>query len=524
MIMWPSLHTLLIRGCAVALTLVTSTVVLPNQAQAQAGLKEALQRLDRDGDGELDTEEITSQSRPFLERIARARRMSMDREYDLQEWQDAARAYFAIQNGVEERRVRPEREGAIQGFAPARDAVVIPEFGLADVKYPYTEEDLREARRTLYRSDRNKDGYLDRDEARDAEWTHADPFSSDLDGDDRLSRLELAQRYARRRLLQNSSQELLERFLVERQGRDRRDWRRDDEDETDWRWWRRGGSESWLSGSIMQRFDSNRDGQLTEDEAVDLGVAFGSIDIDRNGTLSRSELLQHVMALQKATGADAGLGIPGWFYERDLDRDGQVAMAEYTDQWDDLAYETFARLDMNDDGLITQSEVLQSKSLMGGSFSNETAEMLPPQRTVISEIEIKDDLWIRDLDVVVSITHTRTGHLDAYLTGPEGQRIELFTDVGGDGDNFDGTRFDDQADRPIFKHQAPFEGSYQPEGRARGEAGLSEFTGKNAKGVWQLVIRGTRSERFGMLHRWSLVIQPEERDQLDTASTSALVE
>ena len=40
---------------------------------------------------------------------------------------------------------------------------------------------------------------------------------------------------------------------------------------------------------------------------------------------------------------------------------------------------------------------------------------------------------------------------------------------------------------------------------------LSHYNGKNAKGVWELVIRGSRSDRFGMLHYWGLNIRPEEK-------------
>lgn len=499
-----------VRSLAIMLLACVGSCLSTTQAYAQAGLMEALQRLDRDGDGELDREEITAQSRPFLERIAKSRRLSMDREHSLKTWQEAARAHFAIQNGIEGREVEPMREGAIRGFGNDREQPVVPEFGLAEIKYPYTESDLREARRTLYRHDENDDGYLSREEARDADWTHSDPFEMDLDKDDRLSRLELAQRFARRRLLQGTSSELLQQYLRDRERDNNEDWRRGESSDDDRRRWWRGGSETWLTGSIMERFDANRDGQLTEEEAVLLGVSFGKLDIDRDGFVSRRELQEHVISLQEAAGGDAALGIPGWFYERDTDRDGQVSMAEFAPEWSEESLAEFARLDRNEDGLITKQEVLESKSMMGGSFANETAEVLPPQRTIISEIEIKEDLWIRDLDVMLSLTHTRTGQLDGYLTGPDGQRIELFTEVGGDGDNFVDTRFDDQAEQLIVKSRPPFEGGHKPEGLIRGEAGLSAFDGTNAKGVWQLVIRGTRSERFGMLHRWSLMIQPEE--------------
>ena len=43
---------------------------------------------------------------------------------------------------------------------------------------------------------------------------------------------------------------------------------------------------------------------------------------------------------------------------------------------------------------------------------------------------------------------------------------------------------------------------------------MSHFNGKSVKGVWQLVIRGTRNERFGMLHHWGLFVRPIE-DMLD---------
>ena len=89
--------------------------------------------------------------------------------------------------------------------------VLVPEFGLPEVKYPYTRDDIREAERTLRRYDDDEDGYIDRDEARYARWTHIPPFHSDLNKDDRLSKMELGQRYARRRLLDDAADELVQK-------------------------------------------------------------------------------------------------------------------------------------------------------------------------------------------------------------------------------------------------------------------------------------------------------------------------
>jgi hypothetical protein len=97
------------------------------------------------------------------------------------------------------------------------------------------------------------------------------------------------------------------------------------------------------------------------------------------------------------------------------------------------------------------------------------------------------------------------------LTGPDGQRIELFTEIGGSDDHFEETVFDDQSKFPITKARAPFQGTFTPEALLKRQPSLSHFNGKSVKGVWQLVIRASRSERFGMLHRWSLIVTPMDQ-------------
>lgn len=44
------------------------------------------------------------------------------------------------------------------------------------------------------------------------------------------------------------------------------------------------------------------------------------------------------------------------------------------------------------------------------------------------------------------------------------------------------------------------------------------------KGIWQLVIRGSRSDRFGMLHSWGLTVTPEETDIRDAVLVVEAVE
>ncbi|WP_147871413.1 proprotein convertase P-domain-containing protein [Stieleria maiorica] len=506
----PAVCLICLIVCAVAHTLDATT------AHAQAGLRESLDLLDRNENGYIEPEEITTLSRPYFERIAEARRMSLDRPNRIENWQEAARIYHALKNGVAGERVRASRDRAVKDFRPQDEDPVVPEFGLSEVKYPYQHQDLEEADETLERYDRDRDGYLSRYEASRARWTHRDPFSMDLNKDDQLSRLELAQRYARRRMLSDESDELRQR--ARRTGMGVRRSEKESEDDRRRRerseWWRSGGDRFWLTAAVLGRFDANRNGRLELEETIDLGLPTGAIDADQNGELSRDELFAYFKNLQDQTG-DLMEGLPGWFYELDVNRDKQVDLTEFATELTDARVAEFVALDANRDGLLAPEEVLASKSMMGGRFENRDAEILPPKKTIVSEIDIPENFLVADLNLQLSLTHTNVSGLDAYLTGPDGTRIELFTQIGGRDDHFDNTVFDDQASTPIVKARPPFEGSFQPEGLTKRQPSLSAFNGKSIHGVWQLTIRCSRSDRFGMLHRWSLIARPDEESLLD---------
>ncbi|TWT84838.1 EF hand [Planctomycetes bacterium CA13] len=476
---------------------------------AQSGLRDSLDRLDTNGNGLIEPNEVTPLARPYLERITRARRMSLDRPNPIDKLQEAARIYFALQNGVSRREVElGTQSGTVLPFGPDPGEPLVPDFGLAEIKYPYTEADLSEADRTLRRSDRNRDGFIDRQEARRADWTHRDPFEEDVDNDGRLSRLELGQRYARRRLLSGESDELIQK--ARRAGNDIRPSQPEQERRRDAsQWFRMRGTGYRLTSDILGRFDLNKNGRLESHEVLTLGLPTTQIDVNLDGELSRDELHAFLTEIQTELGSEAE-GIPGWFYELDVDEDGQVSMMEFTSEWSDERLQEFTSLDQNEDGLLTATEVSLSKAMVGGAYKNTTAEPLPPGRTIISEIEVTEDFLIGDLNLQLSITHSSVSSLDAFLTGPDGQRIELFTEIGGGDDNFDNTIFDDQSRYPVTKARPPYRGTFLPEGVAKRQPGLSAFNGKNIQGVWQLVIRGTRNERFGMLHNWSLIVRPME--------------
>ena len=492
--------------CFAALILALS--VNDNQVFGQAGLRDALAKMDRNENGHIDPDEVTPLSRPFLERILQNRNRWWENPFRepirIERILDAARRHYAQANGVDGRDVQPRGENSVREFGIDEDQPIIPDFGLARIRFPYISDDLQLAERIIGEYDEDGDGFIDRKEASRHRWTHRNPFADDIDKDNRISKLELTQRYARRRLLREDAEEFWQR---DRRGAGEIDWSQKEEDPN--QWWRRGGKTTWLTASMMGRFDSNRNGRLEEDEVARTGIPMGSLDLDSDGEVTRDELHVLVTQMQNEAG-DTTEGLPGWFYEKDMNRDNQIAMSEFAEELSVARREEFQTIDVNGDGFLTVQEVVQSALVAGGSYRNEKAEVMPPRRTIISEIEVEDDFIVADLNVQISVTHSNVDQLDAYLTGPEGQRVELFTQVGGSGDHFDGTVFDDQTETPVAKAKPPFKGTYRPEAIDKKQPGLGSFNGKSVMGVWQLVIRGTRSDRFGMLHSWGITAKPAE--------------
>ena len=132
--------------------------------------------------------------------------------------------------------------------------------------------------------------------------------------------------------------------------------------------------------------------------------------------------------------------------------------------------------------------------------STDVPKQIRDRSTVSSTITVPDSFTIRDLDVQLNLTHTFNADLTAYLVGPDGTRVQLFAKVGGGGDNFTGTIFDDEAATPITGGLAPFSDRFRP------QASLTAFDGKSADGVWTLEITDDARKDTGTLNSWSLHI------------------
>ena len=112
-------------------------------------------------------------------------------------------------------------------------------------------------------------------------------------------------------------------------------------------------------------------------------------------------------------------------------------------------------------------EPLEERQLLSvvTSFTNNTPQAIKDRGTITSAITVPAGYLIST--VTLDITHTRDEDLDVFLIGPDRTRVELFTDVGGTGDNFTSTTLDDRTDLKIAKVFRPVHRDLPPGGLPR---------------------------------------------------------
>lgn len=211
-----------------------------------------------------------------------------------------------------------------------------------------------------------------------------------------------------------------------------------------------------------------------------------------------SVLNEHVVTIDSPTasirGQDFGQGKNDRFYAQvfhDNNSDGNFDTAEAP-----LPGRT-VYLDANDNGVFEAPQVT--------TLANTTAVPVPDETTQTSTITVSGVAGeILDVNVQVNIATTWAADVDLFLVHPDGTRIELFTDVGGSGDNFVDTILDDSAALSILSGIAPFTGTFRPEGV------LGVVNGKTPNGIWTLEIRDDAGGDVTALIEWELILTAGE--------------
>ena len=260
----------------------------------------------------------------------------------------------------------------------------------------------RAEKETLPRYDRDKDGFLSFDEAKDGKW---DPpvVDSDLDKDGRLSRFELYERYAKMMNLppktsvvysaaaSGSAAKPAEASSTAKELEQLAEYAR----------------------GLLNRYDKNKNGVLEKDEWKEMKPEHQAADKDKNGTITLEELSVELAEFGKSSSSSSKVstsppastssspasggsdqqrrkwwtkdgaggktekgdgkksyrvptaterlpkGLPDWFARNDTDADGQVMMAEYMTDFTESKATEFAKHDLNGDGVITPRECLE---------------------------------------------------------------------------------------------------------------------------------------------------------------------
>ena len=102
--------------------------------------------------------------------------------------------------------------------------------------------------------------------------------------------------------------------------------------------------------------------------------------------------------------------------------------------------------------------------------------------------------------VQIDIEHSWASDLNLTLITPSGERIKLATALGGSSQDYKNTIFDMKANVSINDADAPFTGSFKPQGNIGTANRIHNYSGK-----WQLEIVDTYTGNVGLLKKWSLV-------------------
>jgi Ca2+-binding EF-hand superfamily protein len=366
-----------------------------------------LQRLDRNGNAVLEPEEMVGRARGFIENMG----IEVSGPIPIENIMEVINRQRRDAD-----RERAEQESAasgsdwgssrlVPGFGVEQEQATLPGFGSASTNGSATpaagsetsepsESVQAQVERVLSQFDRNNDQVLDAGEIAGAPWGTPSPQESDANGDGRLTRDELIERYRRR----EADSERLNRG-----GRSRDESRSGD---------RRSRSETPNSNrsepavastpqsapaetsssrpasvdkriadyveNLLQQYDSDRDGTISTPEMEKMRSSPKGADSDSNGSLSRDELVAYYGggyregASAKESGTaesnDSNRESPRRSSRRNssessaadsLDGRRPVPMHEFTDVWTEEKLREFRELDKNGDGVISVEEFRQ---------------------------------------------------------------------------------------------------------------------------------------------------------------------
>lgn len=378
---------------------------------------EILKRMDQNGNGQLEPNEISDRGRRFVGEIASKAGLdpngplAIDKLIAAANGDDASSPMKPATTPATGATNKNEPPPRVPGFGLASTGQVPPGFDVPldkaggrfqrPLEERFEKAVLDRVDDMLRQYDDNKDGKLDYvgEENKDIRWQN-EPKTSDLNNDGKLDREELCKRIAKimgsRERTENENS---------RGGGGGSSSSGDDAQES------RAKVRRYAEG-LLKQHDENKNGVLEKDEWNKMRGEPGKADLDRDGVLTLDELTEHVGNFGKDSSSSSSStsssessrswgsrssdsksgssswgsrsrsesssrestdrkhnrlltpterlpkGLPTWFARNDADADGQVTMAEYSTSWNETTVIEFNRFDKNSDGVITPEECL----------------------------------------------------------------------------------------------------------------------------------------------------------------------
>ena len=385
---------------------------------------EMLKRMDGNKNGMIDPSEISGQSRSFIERAAEKANLDKSKPLPIDKLQPAMTAIS------EEYRKQREAGGGGRG-GPGGSSSSTPSSGGSSPMRPSTgfgtppsstpstsssgfgapsgragsimsldakfdQSVIDYVQGTLLREqDKNGDGYIDKAEWVNGNWSKSNPpENSDLNKDSKLSREELCIRVSKSRGIPikgetaSSSPGTPSSSYGPPSGGPRGSPGSGDQ------------VKKYAEG-LLKQHDKNNDGMLQRDEWKDMKTEHQGADTNGDGTITLEELTTRISAYSSGGASSSPLssssgpsgyggrsrkggsdpaastakksyrfltpterlpkGMPDWFIKSDADGDGQIMMAEYAASFTDSIAAEFAKYDLDGDGIITPNECLAAE-------------------------------------------------------------------------------------------------------------------------------------------------------------------
>lgn len=363
-----------------------------------------LKRIDANGNGVLESNEMNDRTKAFLERSGfntkkpiKISKVNSKLERDKKAKEKEAAKGEVVLN-IKGFGIDPEEVKPLSTFGPSDGST---ETNFSDSVWDQVDE-------TLYRYDRNRDNVLDAEELERGNFRSPRPSENDTNKDGKLSRNELAQRYAdresyakkqastkadksRKAEREKSRASSKSRYSSSRSSSKSSSARSSSSRSSSTRSSSTKSSTSSKSesrekyrkyaASLLKTYDKDADKKLSKDELGKMRRPPEGADADGDGFVTESELLDNLTKGSKGSSSSStksdsssskkssrsrgsfrsrssrrSSGGGSSFDRLDENENKQIEMHEYSNDWDDEKVKAFYKKDKNNDGIISLEE------------------------------------------------------------------------------------------------------------------------------------------------------------------------